>query len=53
MTVNRAFKQILVCAAALIVFCIVCRFTLFNSYSMYVPLSESQGGIIGEEGTVR
>ena len=50
MTVNRAFKQILVCAAALIVFCIVCRFTLFNSYSMYVPLSESQGESLEKRG---
>ena len=49
-TVNRAFKQILVCAAALIVFCTVCRFTIFNSYSVYVPLPEAQGESLEKRG---
>ena len=36
---HRAAKQIAVCAAALIVFCVVCRFVFFHSYTVYVPLN--------------
>ena len=37
---RKAAKQILVCAAGLILFCVVCRFTLLNRFSVYVPLTD-------------
>ena len=39
---ERAFKQILICAAALIVFCVICRFTVYNRYTAYIPLPPGQ-----------
>ena len=43
MTADRALKQIIVCAAALIAFCVICRFTVLNSYTAYIPLPPSSG----------
>ena len=37
---RKAAKQILICAAGLILFCVVCRFTLFNRFSVYIPLTD-------------
>ena len=36
---KKAAWEIAVCAAVLIVFCLVCRFTFLNTYTAYVPLS--------------
>ena len=36
----KAGKQILICAAFLIVFCLVCRFVFFNTYNAYFPIGE-------------
>ena len=36
---KKAAWEIALCAAALIVFCLVCRFTFMNSYTAYIPLS--------------
>ena len=36
---KKAAWEIAVCAAVLIVFCVVCRFTLFSTYTAYIPLT--------------
>ena len=37
----RAARQIAVSAVILILFCLVCRFTLFRSYTVHMPLPQS------------
>ncbi len=37
----KAGKQILICAAFLIVFCLICRFIFFNTYNAYFPIGEN------------
>ena len=41
MIVNRAFKQIMICAVVLILFCVACRFTVLDSYTVTIPLEVS------------
>ncbi len=48
MTANRAFRQIAVCAAGLILFCVICRFTVFNSYTAVIPLPPQREESIGQ-----
>ena len=36
---RKAAKQILVCGALLILFCLLCRVFVFNQFSLYLPLS--------------
>ena len=36
---KKAAWEIAACAAVLIVFCIVCRFTFLNTYTAYIPVS--------------
>ena len=35
---RKAVKQIAVCAALLLVFCLVCRFVFYRSYTAFIPL---------------
>ena len=35
---KQAAKQIAICALALIVFCVVCRFTMMNTYTVHIPI---------------
>lgn len=35
---KRAGRQIAACAGILILFCVVCRFAFFRSYTAYVPI---------------
>ena len=49
---KKAAWEIAVCAAVLIVFCLVCRFTFLNTYTAYVPLS-GRGGEALRQGGVR
>ena len=37
---RKAAKQIAFCALALIVFCVVCRFTLFRTFTAHVPINQ-------------
>ena len=39
---RKAAKQIILCAMALALFCVVCRLVFFNQFSVYVPLSGSE-----------
>ena len=49
MGADRAFKQISICAAVLIIFCVICRLTVFNSYTVYVPLPWYMEEPLGDE----
>lgn len=48
---KKAAWEIAVCAAVLIAFCLVCRFTFLNTYTAYIPVSSAraenlrQGGV--------
>ncbi len=47
----KAAKQIVVCACALILLCVLARFTLFNSFRDYIPLPpEGDGAAFELEG---
>ena len=35
---KQAAKQIVICALALIVFCVLCRLTVFRTYTVHIPL---------------
>ena len=35
---RKAARQIIVCAVALIVICVICRIVFFNQFSIYIPL---------------
>ena len=52
----KAAKQILVCACALILLCVLARFTLFASFRDYIPLpSRGEGAValeLEEEGVL-
>ena len=37
---RKAAKQIAVCAIALILFCVLCRLTVFHTYTAHIPLRE-------------
>ena len=37
---RKAAKQILCCAALLVLFCVACRFLLFNQFDLYLPVAE-------------
>ena len=39
---KKAAWEIAACAAVLILFCVVCRFTFLNTYTAYVPLTASK-----------
>ncbi len=41
---KKAARQILFCAAALVVFCIICRLTVYRDYSVYVSLPPQAAG---------
>ena len=45
----KAGKQIAICAAGLILFCILSRFLFFRSYNAYIPLEQAQAEEIQEE----
>ena len=47
---RKAVKQIAVCAGLLLVFCLVCRLTVFRTYTAYVPLGERQEADFRREG---
>lgn len=40
---RKAVKQIAACAVLLILFCVICRLTLFRSYTAYIPLHGEEG----------
>ena len=35
---RKAIKQIAVCAVLLLLFCLVCRFAFYRSYTAFIPL---------------
>ena len=39
---RRAAKQIVICAAALILFCVVCRLLFFHSYTAHINVHYPQ-----------
>ncbi len=39
---RKAAKQIILCAAGLLLLCVVCRIVFFNQFSVYIPLSENE-----------
>ena len=47
---KRAAKQIIFCAAALIVFCVVCRFAFFRGYTVYIPIHSAAADDFRREG---
>ncbi|NLD84044.1 MAG: DUF218 domain-containing protein [Clostridiales bacterium] len=46
---RQAVRQIVLCALALIAFCIVCRLTVFRTYTAYLPLRSSAEAAPGPE----
>ena len=40
---RKAAKQIVLCALALVLFCVVCRLSFFGQFSIYVPLTGQAG----------
>ena len=49
---KKAAWEIAVCAAVLIVFCLVCRFTFLNTYTAYVPFPAAEGKPCGRAACV-
>ena len=47
---RKAIKQIAVCATLLLVFCLICRLTVFRTYTAYIPLGEGQEADFRREG---
>ena len=47
---RKAVKQIAVCAGLLLIFCLVCRLTVFRTYTAYIPLGERQEAEFRREG---
>ncbi|MBQ8073652.1 MAG: YdcF family protein [Clostridia bacterium] len=45
---RKAVKQIAVCVLILIVFCVVCRLTVFRTYTVHIPLQSISSGENGE-----
>lgn len=45
---RKAVKQIAFCALGLILFCIVCRLTVFHGYTAHIPLHFAQDRALGE-----
>ncbi|MBR3742463.1 MAG: YdcF family protein [Clostridia bacterium] len=39
---KKAAWEIAVCAAVLIVFCLICRFTFLNTYTAYIPVTSAR-----------
>ena len=39
---KKAAWEIAVCAAVLIVFCLICRFTFLNTYTAYIPMTDAR-----------
>lgn len=48
-SMRKAIKQILVCAAGLLVICVFCRFAFFDHLDVYIP----QGQFLGDEPRAR
>ena len=48
---KRAGRQIAACAGILILFCVVCRFAFFRSYTAYVPIYGATRERLLQEGT--
>ena len=45
---RKAAKQIALCAAVLVAFCVFCRFFFFSQFSIYFPLQDAPAGVQGE-----
>ena len=43
---RKAAKQIILCAAALAVFCVICRFAFFNRFTLYIQINSNTAGLV-------
>ena len=46
---RKALKQILWCAAGLVVFCVLCRYVFFNRFSIWIPVSNIPEAADGQQ----
>ena len=47
---RKAARQIAVCALILLMLCIACRILVFNQFSIYIPLAETNASEEPAEG---
>ena len=48
---RQAAKQIALCALALIIFCVLCRLTVFRTYTVHIPLYGALNNALDKGGT--
>ncbi len=49
---RQAFRQIVLCALGLLIFCILCRLTVFRSFTAHIPLYGVQASALSEKDLV-